>query len=76
MVCRIWSYCFFEIAGSIVIGVLLASSIYIWRLAIFITLIRFLYGAGMLALAILGIINAVKGEQKPLPIIGGISILH
>ena len=30
---------------------------------------------GILALAILGIINAANGEAKPLPVIGGINIL-
>lgn len=34
-----------------------------------------LVGLGLLVLAILGIINVVNGEQKPLPIIGGITLL-
>lgn len=38
-------------------------------------LISFVAWIGIMVLAILGIINAAKGECKPLPLIGGITIL-
>ena len=30
----------------------------------------------LLVLTIMGLINAIQGEEKPLPLIGGITILH
>ena len=38
-------------------------------------LVGFAVGAGFFVLMILGIINAVNGRMKPLPLIGGIEIL-
>lgn len=34
-----------------------------------------LAGLGLLVLSIIGIINAVNGEEKPLPLIGGIQLM-
>jgi uncharacterized membrane protein len=34
-----------------------------------------LYGLAMFILAVIGIVNAAKGYEKPLPVIGGIIIL-
>jgi uncharacterized membrane protein len=72
----------FELAGSIVFGILGASTgfavfyshIGLGPLAV-ISVISNLYGLAMLILAIIGIVNAVNGRQKPLPVIGGITIL-
>ena len=41
----------------------------------FVTLITSLLGLAVSVLAIIGIINAVKGLKKPLPLIGGINII-
>ena len=38
-------------------------------------LVLLIVGIVFLVLAVIGIINASKGEMKPLPVIGGISIL-
>ncbi|MCL2107381.1 MAG: DUF4870 domain-containing protein [Oscillospiraceae bacterium] len=55
---------------------------YVWGVPVeytskpwFITLITSLLAVGVSLLAIIGIINAIKGEKKPLPLIGGISII-
>ncbi|MBQ7114042.1 MAG: hypothetical protein IJO10_07365 [Clostridia bacterium] len=37
--------------------------------------ISWIVGIAYLVLTIMGIVNAVKGEMKPLPIIGGIKII-
>lgn len=42
----------------------------------FVSLISWLLGLGVLALAIIGIVNAVQGKAKELPIIGKIKILN
>lgn len=42
-------------------------------LYIFTTLLSIVFAVGILALMIIGIVNAVNGEQKPLPIIGKLS---
>lgn len=44
-------------------------------LSIIVSLISSVGGILIFVLAILGIVNACKGEAKPLPIIGGFSIL-
>ena len=41
----------------------------------FVTLLTTLLAFGVSVLAIIGIINAVKGLKKPLPLIGGINII-
>lgn len=56
---------------SILTSIILAIS---WRLY-FLVIIIGLGGFVFLALAILGIINAVNGNMKPLPILGSIRIL-
>lgn len=63
--------------------VLFLLSIAFWIVATIITSIFSLIGLilfplgyiGLLILAILGIINAVNGKAKPLPLIGGISLI-
>jgi uncharacterized membrane protein len=72
-----------DVGGSIAIGIIsgiLTAIIAInWVLAvpfgIIIGLLWTAYGVGILVLVILGIVNAAKGEQKPLPIIGKFTIL-
>ena len=59
------------IAASIILSILsvVLISIGIWWLY---SLIALVISVGLLILAILGIINAVKGEAKPLPFIGNL----
>ena len=62
-----------EIAFYIVmtiLGIILPFGLYI-----IISLFNFVCGIGFLVLVILGIINAIKGEMKELPIIGKYTIL-
>ncbi len=61
-----------HIALSIVNSIILAIS---WRLWAFTSLLTWAWTIAISALAIIGMINANKGEQRPLPIIGGITIL-
>lgn len=63
-----------NIVSSIVTSILTAVFRYsaIWFVsAILNSLIWIAVSGGLIALTIIGIINAAKGEQKPLPIIGG-----
>lgn len=60
------------IAGQIVISILYSV---LWRLWALISLISTAWGIALLALMIIGMVNANKGEQKPLPVIGNIKIL-
>jgi len=53
-----------------VVGIILPFSLYL-----IISLLNFVGGLGITVLAILGIVNAVKGEMKELPIIGKYTIL-
>ena len=46
-----------------------------WSLSIIVSLLYLVGGVGILILMILGIMNAVKGEMKELPIIGKYTIL-
>jgi uncharacterized membrane protein len=70
-----------EVILLIVRGIIVASSVVsmdIFSAGLAITagaVICNLIGVAMLVLAIIGIVNAVKGEMKPLPVIGGIQIL-
>ena len=65
-----------SVAGHIVLSIfnsiILAIS---WRLWAFTSLLTWAWTIAIGALAIIGMINTNKGEQKPLPIIGGITIL-
>lgn len=53
------------VVGNVVLGII---PILGWMLMPF-------FGLAVLIFAIIGIINASKGEMKPLPIIGGFSII-
>ena len=60
------------IAGQLVISILYSV---LWRLWALISLISTAWGIALFVLMIIGMVNANKGEQKPLPVIGNIKIL-
>jgi uncharacterized membrane protein len=60
------------IAGQIVFSILQAIT---WRLWILVSLLSTVWGIALFALMVIGMINANKGLQKPLPVIGNIRIL-
>ncbi len=74
-----------SLAFSIVLGILSAiiTGIFTvamaWQAILVITgifgVIWMVYGLGVTALAVLGIINAVKGKMNPLPVIGKFNII-
>lgn len=61
-----------QIAVSILSSVLLSISWALWTIA---SLISGAWWIAMLALVIIGMMNANKGEQKPLPLIGKFTII-
>ncbi|GHV48135.1 hypothetical protein AGMMS49546_38430 [Spirochaetia bacterium] len=65
------------IVSAILTGVVVAVGGYgaIMTITSIIGILWMVYGLGVMALYILGIVHAVKGELKPLPIIGGISLI-
>jgi uncharacterized membrane protein len=75
----------FEVAGGIILNIIFAvssmTSFYSFGAAGaviglgFIGLIRGGYIIAMIVLAVIGIVNAVHDNMKPLPVIGGINIL-
>jgi uncharacterized membrane protein len=60
-------------AGHFILSILF--SILSWRLWGLISLLFTLWGLALLALIVIGMINAGRGEEKPLPVIGGIQII-
>ena len=73
-----------EIGGSIILSILGAvtagigfasSSGSAIIMSIIVGLVSFVFGALVLVLAIMGIVNAAKGQVKPLPIIGKFTLL-
>ncbi len=60
------------IAGQIILSILGAI---LWRLWFVISLLSTLWGLFLLILMIIGMVNASKGEQKILPVIGNIKII-
>jgi len=62
----------YSIVYSVLSGILLAIS---GTLFLIFSILGFVCSCGITVLAIIGIINAGKGEMKPLPVIGGIKIL-
>jgi uncharacterized membrane protein len=65
------------IAGQIAIAILSSIILAIsWRLWTITSLLSTTWGIAMLVLVIIGMMNANKGLQKPLPIIGKITILN
>ena len=61
-----------SIVYGILTAVLTATS---WRLGLAVDGILWLVFLVPIILAVIGIINAVNGKMKPLPVIGGIKIL-
>ena len=57
---------------SFIIGLIFGR---LWILSILWSLVGFVAWAGVIVLIILGIINAVNGKMKPLPLIGKFEIL-
>jgi len=62
----------YSIVYSILSSIILAIS---WRLFSIVSILGTVCGLGITVLAVIGIINAAKGEMKPLPVLGGITIL-
>lgn len=56
--------------------VAVASNVVAGFIPFFGTLLSGLLSLGFLVFMVLGIINASKGEMKPLPLIGGINLLN
>jgi uncharacterized membrane protein len=73
----------FEVAGSIVFNILgVSSGVAVfstwgigWGPLAAIRILSTLYFLAMFALAVIGLIGAARGYEKPLPVIGGITIL-
>lgn len=61
-----------QIVATILSSVMLSISLGLWAIT---SLIYGCWAIAVLALVIIGMVNANKGEQKPLPIIGKIVIL-
>lgn len=66
-----------SIVGSIALSIIttIFMAISIW-LAFIPTLLSSVFGLGILALVIIGMINAGKNEEKPLPLIGNFRIIN
>ena len=65
-----------DVASGIIIGILSAILGFIPIFgAILAGIISCLLGLAIFVLMILGIVHAVQGEMKPLPVIGGITII-
>jgi uncharacterized membrane protein len=65
---------------SVVYGILtgVLTAVFIWTapgVAVFLIALLGIFYLGFLALWIIGIVNAVQGRQKPLPLIGKITII-
>lgn len=68
--------CIAAVAYSIVVGILSAILWAIsWQVALTVSGILWFLCLIFLVLAIIGIVNVVNGKQKPLPVIGGFTIL-
>lgn len=65
------------IISAVITGILVAAGGYGGILAItaFFSIIWLVYGLGVTALCVIGIINAVNGRQNPLPLIGKFRII-
>ena len=61
------------IVGQILLTIV--TTILSWRLWTLTSLLSFVWSCGIIALVVIGMIHTNKGEEKPLPIIGGFRIL-
>lgn len=65
-----------SVAGQIAVAILSAILIAIsWRLALISSLLYWAWAIVIIALVVIGIVNANKGNLKPLPVIGKIKII-
>jgi uncharacterized membrane protein len=58
-----------------IVTIILFSSFAGLGIGSLLSLVLWVIGVGFLVLSIIGIINVVNGEQKPLPLIGGIKLM-
>jgi uncharacterized membrane protein len=64
------------VAGSIIVGILISVIAAVaGNLAGILSLLSLAYNVLILILVILGIMNVVNGKKRPLPVIGGITLL-
>lgn len=61
-----------SVAGQIVLSILTAM---MWQLWFITSMLSFVWAIAIFALVVIGMVNAYKGEQKPLPVIGSIKII-
>lgn len=64
-----------EIVLSILYWVIGLLAVFTGGIGFFLFPVLGLLWIGLLVLAIMGIINAINGEEKPLPLIGGFSLI-
>jgi len=65
-----------SIAGGIVISILSALFMVIsWRMLFLSSILYTVFYIGVAALAVLGIVNALQGKAKPLPVIGKLTLI-
>ncbi len=62
-----------SVAGNIAVSII--SSLLTWRLWAITSVISWAWGIVVLTFIVIGMVNANKGEQKPLPVIGGFTII-
>lgn len=66
----------FEVAYGIVVTILGTIFFTIsWQLALTMSTVFYIVSLAFLVLSVIGIVNVVGGREKPLPVIGSISIL-
>ena len=65
-----------SVAGGIVLSILSAVFMMIsWRIVFISSILYTIFYLGISALAILGIVNALQGKAKPLPVIGKLTLI-
>ena len=73
VLCVVW---FCGVIGLMVVGIIFGHIPFLgFLIAIMMGLIHFVFWLGMLALMVMGIINAANGRMKPLPLIGNLFTL-
>jgi len=64
------SFGLFLVGLALWVIMMILWGIFPWSLFFILSLLQFIIGVGMIVLMVIGILNASKGEEKPLPIIG------
>jgi len=64
------SFGLFLVGLALWVLMMILTSILAWTLFFLISLLNFVIWVGLIVLMVIGILNASKGEEKPLPIIG------